>query len=577
MVRAFIFVTLDASRARVRESLAMARRASSAAERLDYDESEPNLDKEHGLRLLLSGTADPRKDPEVQRIYLEMLRADCAFFAQEVLKIEIGPHMLIWSDLISSTTRLCVNAARDHSKSTLFSYVYPIWRAWSEPGCEIYVFSSTLEQAQEFLDIIVYGKNNLKGMTQIDELAHLLPDERNRDQNVRRNRSDVRMTNGSRIRVAGFGKAMRGRHPKYIVLDDVLNDEDMWSEVTRRKHIEYFRSAITNMVAPDGQLIVVGTPFHASDLYGVLRKNPVYTFCRFPGIIKDKATGKERALFPWRWSLKQLYNKRLEIGSVAFAREILVQPISDDISIFPSYLFPPCFDPKRVMGLNAAQLKAQGMTAYFGVDIARSASVGADYFVIFVLARDDQGNHLVNDIRRTKGLSFRRQLAEIAIAAAIYDPALIFIESNAMQQIYSSEMRRETDLPVKEFVTLATNKYPLDKGVPGLRIQLEGHKLILPRGNARSCELTDLLIDEATQFGFVDGKLQGIGEHDDIVMAWWIATEASRAGGFSFTFDEGEDNDSEMTGAPSAGGDDEDWERILLGDNDEAEDDLRAS
>ena len=49
----------------------------------------------------------------------------------------------------------------------------------------------------------------------------------------------------------------------------------------------------------------------------------------------------------------------------------------------------------------------------------------------------------------------------------------VIIEANAMQQIYTDVMRRMTDIPVKEFVTTAVNKYPLDKGVPGLRIVLE--------------------------------------------------------------------------------------------------------
>jgi len=436
---------------------------------------------------------------------------------RDVLHLEIGPHHVAWGDLVNRVSRLAVNAARDHGKTGFFSYAYPIWRAWSEPGCEVYLFSKTLEQAQEFLDHILYGKDeHLVGIVNIPGLANLIPSTEDIKKNpaLRLNKSDVKFTNGSRIRVAGYGKAMRGRHPKYIVLDDPLNDEDMWSEMTRLKNIEYFKSAISQMVTREGQLIVVGTPFHASDLYGFLRKNEMYTFIRFPGIIKD-ARGNDRALFPWRWPLEALYDKRKEIGALSFSREILCQPISDDISIFPSHLFPPCFDDKLCMRMTRNAIKARGWVTYMGVDIARSSSVGADFFVIFVIARTPKGEHVIVDIRRSKGLPFQRQLDEIKIAAALYDPALIFIESNAMQQIYTSEMRRETDLPVKEFLTLATNKYPLDKGVPGLRILLEGQKIIIPRGDEISRKLSDIWIDECTQFGFIDGKLQGIGAHDD--------------------------------------------------------------
>jgi len=503
-------------------------------------------------------------DPAYVELYQEMLRADLCLFAHDVLGLEIGPHILSWGDLVRTVRRLCVLAARDHSKSCIFSYAYPIWRTWSEPGCEVYIFSKTLEQAHEFLDIILYGRDNLRGMVDIQGLDHLVPSRESMklDPSLRLNKSDVKLTNGSRIRVAGYGQAMRGRHPKYIVLDDPLNDEDMWSEMTRKKNISYFKSAISNMVTADGQLIVVSTPYHANDLYAELRKNRLYTFVRYPGIVKN-AAGEDAALFSWRWTLEKLYAKREEIGSLAFTREILCVPVSDDISIFPSYLFPPCYDEKACMRMPLTEIRNRGWTTYMGVDLARSASVGADFFVIFVIAKTRTGEHYIMDIRRSKGLPFRQQLEEISIAAALYDPALIFIESNAMQQVYTSEMRRLTDLPVKEFVTLATNKYPLDRGVPGLRILLEGQRVIIPRGDETSRKLSDIWMDECTQFGFIDGKLQGIGAHDDCAMSWWIAVEASKAGGFTFAFgdDTKEENDEDVD-------DGETWESVMVGGED---------
>lgn len=1303
----------------------------------------------------------------MRRLYGHMLHADLVLFAKDILHLEIGPHLVAWGDLVATTQRIAVNAARDHSKSTFFSYAYPIWRAWAEPGCEVYLFSKTLDQAAEFLDIILYGRANLRGMVDIPELQHLVPSTGTvgkRDPRARMNRTDVRLTNGSRIRVAGYGKAMRGRHPKYIVLDDPLNDEDMWSETTRRKNTEYFKSAITNMLPPDGQLIVVGcvtedswiptsqglrqigalrpgerkakqlddlcisvhgrhgwratskfwnngpgdtikvtlasghqlegaarhpvlvmpesgvpewrrldalrkgdpvavklgaeawgsapagldvdhayllglwaaegsveapyrltisnpdtpikewllswdrwhwtkrdechtrcsskelldafvrwgvvfahapqkrvphsimggsrenaiaflqgvfdgdgttyrnskmpqtslattseglardvlvllgnlgihsrlvckgvpkpsklvqnpkhalwlvrqtgldalrfialpgyrlsrkltdvalsvgtrtllvpnqeqlirtamvtkprrkrlgagrppfnitellrgeitperlelvarwygqhganpetcaqlmqnakeaqstrwepvqsveastaftvdfvmpedhsfvsngivshnTPYHMNDLYGFLRQNEMYTFVRYPAILKD-IDGKERALFPWRWTLARLHEKKKEIGSVAFAREILCckpgtlietehgaqpieqvtvgtrvlthtgrwqrvlrcmqhehdgslirikgslhvtpnhpvltqegwlyadqlsttdqvmfpipttraepkqalslitdtrvsylftqdksrvyargsaahlasgsvgksgsksvpvelsltagllrllglwlaeghvsngktivwsfglheqdtlvretielirdvlglhaqvsvneaggvacvvvgnrlfadwllrefgtgaankhvplwvrdlapnliwplvlgyadgdgyvdastsfrvssvsqsllvsmryllarcgifsslkqvsaardgviqgravklraswllsvsgggytafktrqlpartfswsrlhtgceqtpyagpvfnievehdnsyvadgvavhncQPVSDDISIFPSFLFPPCYDHKLTLKMSRADILRMGWTCFMGVDIARSASVSADFFVVFVVAKAPDGRHVIVDISRTKGLSFNAQLELMKSIAERYDPALIHIESNAAQQVYSDEMRRTTDLPVKEFVTLASNKYPLDRGVPSLRLLLESGKLVIPRGDERSRQITDAWIEECTQFGFIDGKMQGIGAHDDMVMGWWLAEEAVKAGGFSFTFGENSDDksaDDEMTGG---GADGENWLDVLVGKDDgDARDDL---
>jgi hypothetical protein len=489
-----------------------------------------------------------------------------------VLGIEVGPHLLAWENLVQKHSRIAINAARDHSKSTFFSYAYPIWRAWSEPGCEVYIFSKTLDQAMEFLDVVIYGKDNLKGMVNIPQLEHLVPPEGGRNKKTRLQRKDVRFTNGSRIRVVGYGKAIRGAHPKYIILDDPLNDEDMYSETVRKKNIEYFKSAIVNMLKPDGQLVCVGTPYHIADLWGFLRDNPKYTFRKYPGILKDKK-GRERPLFPWRWSLKALRDKRDEIGSVAFAREILCEPITDDIAIFPSSLFPPCYDKTMTLRPTIDTIRAMGLSVFVGVDIARSASVGADYFVIFVVgvSRRD-GDHYILDIQREKGRPFKHQIDMIKMAGRRYRADMICIESNAMQQVWSDEVIRTTDLPVRPFVTTAQNKYPLDKGVPGLRILLENGKVKIPRGDEYSVTQTNAWIGECTQFGFVDGKLQGIGEHDDTVMAWWMAEEAAKLGGFSFSMGEDAEDkelEDEMTGGKGS------WEEDYLGDDADFADDER--
>lgn len=516
---------------------------------------------------------EPTASPEWSYAYVEMLKASLCLFAADILKLELGPHMLAWENLVDKHRKLAINAARDHSKSTFFSYAYPIWRAWSEPGCEVYIFSKTLDQAMEFLDIIVWGKNNLKGLVDIPGLSHLVPtgsaSKTSTGKATRLKRTDVRLTNGSRFRAIGYGKAIRGAHPKYIVLDDPLNDEDMWSDTQRQKHIEYFKSAIVNMVPPDGQICIVGTPYHVSDLYGWLRKNPKYEFRRFPGIITDKKTGKQKALFPWRWSLEALLDKKEEIGSVSFAREILCEPITDDIAIFPSYLFPPCQDETLSIKPTLAEIEARQLQVFAGIDIARSASVGADYFVIFVIGKDPMGNRHILDIQRFKGESFKRQLERVELMNAKYQPGLVFIEANAMQQVWSDELRRTTDVPVKEFVTLASNKYPLDKGVPSLRILLENEKLVIPyKNDGITRQTVDPWIEECTQFGFIDGKLQGIGEHDDTVMAWWFSEEAAKAGGFSFGFgDEDDGADDEFMGGGS--GDGFSWEEEMMGSTEE--------
>lgn len=497
-----------------------------------------------------------------EELYHGLLRSSPCFFGSELLDLDIDPHALEWEDMILNKNRIAITAARGLGKSCFFSYLYPIWRAWSEPGCTVYLFAHTIEQSQEYLDIILNGRDNLKAITDVDLLAPMVPLRSFGATRV--NRRDVRFTNRSRIRAVGWGKSVRGAHPKYVVLDDVLSDEDMWSQTVREKNIMYYQSAIRPMPLRGGQIVSVGTPFQVEDLHGWFRKNKIFAFTTYPALIRDK-DGNECSAAPSRYSLKEIYAAKDEVSSIAFAREYLVQPISDDVAIFPSWLFPPLFDEQLTLKPTREWIEANDLSVYMGVDIALSANVGADYFVIFVIGQDRQGSYYLLDIYRQKGLPFNKQLQAIHMLSEQFRPDLIMIESNQMQKVWSDELVRTSNLPVKEFMTRAQNKYPLDRGLPGLRVLLENKKLIVPRGDEYSVRQTDIWIEEMTQIAFVDGKLQGVGAHDDTPMALWIATEAAKAGGFSFGFgSEDEDADSEFMG-----GDDFDWQNEMLGSSDE--------
>lgn len=284
------------------------------------------------------------------------------------------------------------------------------------------------------------------------------------------------------------------------------------------------------------------TPFHGADLYADLSKNPEYEFSRYAAI-----TPEGKALWPGRYSLKTLLRKKSEIGPIRFTREFLCEPISDDMSLFPSYLFvgETVEQFTLTLGMPKAFWDEMGVTIFIGVDFALSSSVQADYTVIWVMGLDSYGNRWIIDIVRGKGMPYQMQLSKINELGKKYEAALVYLEANQAQRIFGDELIRTTDLPIKLFTT-GVEKNALDKGVPSLRVLLENRKFRIPRGDARSIELTNLWREEMNNFTFTEGKLQSVGSHDDTVMAAWICDQAIRAGGFSFDFgDEEEDGDSD--------------------------------
>lgn len=465
------------------------------------------------------------------------LELSCAAFAGEILtgprespyygRFLIGPHHRAWDKLIHQRDRICILASRDHGKTFFWDFAYPIWKAITIPGGAGYIFSATQDQAIRILgDIKAEIESNPK-------LAHLMP-----DLTVGKGRkwasAAICLRNGHRIYARGYGTKVRGAHPNWIVVDDALNDETAYSETTRKKQVEYFYTAISNMIVPGGQIIVVGTPFHQADLYADLSKNEEYLFRRYQALKEDGT-----ALWPARYNQERLLKKKREIGSIRFTREFQCEPVADDMSLFPLALFQgePTEQFAVRLGMPLSFWEQAGVTPYIGVDFAMSSSAQADYAVIWVMGLDKHGNRWIIDIQRGKGLPYQTQLSMINAAGRKYKPALVFLEANQMQRIFGDELIRTTDLPIKKFVTTAA-KHQLDKGVPSLRVLLENGKFRIPRGDKNSVEMTNIWIEEMRAMTWVDGQIESLGSHDDTPMACWICDQAIRQGGFSFDFGE---------------------------------------
>jgi hypothetical protein len=492
---------------------------------------------------------------QLAQLDLGMQRTSCLYFATRNLtgppeapyngRFIAGDHHFEWDELVSSKKyrqpelgrRVCLLAPRDHGKSFFFNKAYPIWKArFGRPGEVGYIFSATQERSIEMLETIV------EEITTNPKLQFLAPRNWEHAWSKRR----IKLTTGVEIRARGFGVKVRGGHPHWIICDDVLSDETITSETIRKKAIDYFMSAITPMVVPGGDLVIVGTPMHQADLYAAIKEAGIYTMWKRRAVDKDGT-----ALWPLRYSKSLLDIRKEEIGSVKFTREYLVEPFSDEMSLFPSYLFTgEVLLPTVTFGRGARYWDQLGIrNRVMGVDIAMSAETGGDYMVIFVVGKDALGNRWVLDILREKGLSFQAQLDLIDSTCKFYDCSLCFIESNQMQRVWGDELIRTSDIPVKKFFTTGSwkskatpttqsaNKHSLEAGVPMLRPLFENRKWRIPRGaDERTIANVNAWRSEMQAMSFIDGKVQSVGEHDDTVFACWIAEWAIRTGGFSASF-----------------------------------------
>ena len=480
-------------------------------------------------------------NPMLEKVRLRALEMHCTLFACEVLGMEIGPHSIEWAELIRDHKRIAIQAARDHGKSAFWSFAYPLWRSWRQPGTMGVLVSDTEGQVKEFFEILKSGRKytdergvvwTLPCPAEVPELASIVPSSYERTWA----KLSIKLLNGSRFQGYTFGKRFRGKHPDWIVVDDPLGADNAYSPTIRERDKDFFFRDISPMPVSGGQLVVVGTPLHGDDLQAELQKNSEYVGKKYPAIVRDER-GREAPLWPERFTMAELEGKRREVGSLAFAQEYMLRPATSEASIFPRALFElrsETLDHAFCIRPPLEQCQAAGWSLYTGTDFAISVNVGADYTVIIVLAVDDAGNRWIVDIQRWKGVPFHAQLTRLKEAFRRWQPELMVLEANQMQRIFGDELRRTTDLPVKAYNT-GVEKNDLARGVPSLRTLIENGKLRFPRGDAQSIELTDLLIEELTHFSWVNDKLQGVGSHDDLVMALWLAEQAVRMAS-SFTY-----------------------------------------
>ena len=215
-----------------------------------------------------------------------------------------------------------------------------------------------------------------------------------------------------------------------------------------------------------------------------------------------------------------LKQKRLDIGPIAYDKEFLSKPRSNISSLFPSWLMEQNYDHESIMVHN--------YTGYWetvtGWDIARSEKIGADFLVGFTLGydRDTKERHLLN-ITRVKGISFDDQLKMIAEHHVRYNETYIIIEADMNQDLWVEQgIKQYPMLPVYSHYTKGAKK-DLKNGVPSLLISLSRKLYKIPRGDLHSREITDIWMGEALSFGWENDKLEGVGEHDDTIIAWWKA------------------------------------------------------
>lgn len=233
-------------------------------------------------------------------------RSSLKYFTVKMLGLKWPQHWDEWEEKIEANPRGLYEAPRGSWKSYFFSLAYPLWRIL-RGKTEILLVSDSEDQARKNLRLI------RETVETREQLAPMRPSTREIwgvDQ--------AAFANSSLISIMGFGTSKRGIHPDLIVADDIESENNKMSRDDKDRM--YF-GVITGMALPHTKIATVGTPLEFGDILDQLSKNDAYIKWRRPAKLGDVNQ------FPDLWKDEWLDFRSIEMGSLNFAREMLLERI----------------------------------------------------------------------------------------------------------------------------------------------------------------------------------------------------------------------------------------------------------
>ena len=432
---------------------------------------------------------------------LEISKSSFPYFFTQVLGYDYTPFHEEWLQLMNNTDRTVIVCSRDHGKS-VFMHAWAVWNlVFQPPPYQMLYISSNHKQTMVHMRDIDKLFNN-------SSLAKFKP---SRGWAL----GNITLTNGNSILERSIGSQIRGLHPQEIIIDDPLKE---FSMAAIKRVTEWFFGDMIPTLHHTATLRMIGTPFTYTDIFTELEENEAYTVRKYPCLNQ-----LNEPLWPERWGYDVLMQRKAEVGSLKFTREYMCIPISTGTSLFN----PEHLDACKALGkkeiLRMRERKEKGYKYFVGVDPA--ISTDGDYNVIIVLEVDDKKNKQIVFVDRKKNVEFRENINKLRLIGQLFQPEVIFLETNTFAKSFTQELRDITDLNVRDFTTTRQKKQEI---ILNLQMNIENHKVIFPRGNDESRKVTDNILEELSMFAITDsGRFEGVGAHDDLVMALALANAAT--------------------------------------------------
>ena len=181
---------------------------------------------------------------------------------------KMGRHIEVISEKLKQLEsgeikRLMVFLPPRSSKSVICSKLFPAWYIGRNPEHEILTVSHSDQLSSDF------GRS-VRDLVNTEDFSRIFGGVTLR--------SDVRAagkwktTHGGTYYAAGVRSQIAGRGAHIAILDDVMSEEDSFSESGRKYVKEWYPAGLRTRIMPNGSILIINTRYHYDDLCGWLLK-----------------------------------------------------------------------------------------------------------------------------------------------------------------------------------------------------------------------------------------------------------------------------------------------------------------
>ena len=378
----------------------------------------------------------------------------------------VHEELIDWWERPDAKSHQLVLLPRDHQKSALMAYrvAQAITR---NPAIRVLYISSTQNLAVKQLKFI-------KDILTSDRYRYYWPEMVNKEESKREKwtESEISVDHPKRkeeiirdptIFTAGLTTTIVGLHCDIAVLDDVVIDDNAYTEEGRNK-VKSQASYLASIAGTDSCMWAVGTRYHPLDLYNDFQEQFVELFDEngstlrsdelwetFERQVESNGDGTGEYLWPrsqrydGKWfgfNQEILARKRAQYPDQTKFRAQYYNNPNDTATANINKDYFQYYNRSHVRNINGKwYYKESRLNVFASVDFAYSLSKKADYTCIVVIGVDNKNNFYVLDIERFKTTKISDYFDHILRLHTKWDFRKLRAEVNVAQKVIVDDLK----------------------------------------------------------------------------------------------------------------------------------------